>query len=376
MGRTLTHALFLSTALVFSGAGGLVLSPAVAIAQENPMVGGAAMFANKNIVENAVNSKDHTTLVAAVKAAGLVETLSGKGPFTVFAPTNDAFAALPDGTVASLLKPENKDQLTRILTCHVVAANAMSDAIQKMVADDNGAHPVKTVGGCEFTAIYKDGAISLKDGQGNVASVTITDVRQSNGVIHVIDKVLLPAPEGTMEKSEADTMDNKQAMAMDEKTVEVGGAAMFPSKNIVENAVNSRDHTTLVAAVQAAGLVDTLQSPGPFTVFAPTNAAFDKLPAGTVDTLLKPDNKATLTKVLTAHVVAGKLSGTDLMKKARRHGGRFNMMTVSGDALTAMIKGRSLYIFDEKGGAGRVTIADVNQSNGVIHVVDEVLLPR
>jgi uncharacterized surface protein with fasciclin (FAS1) repeats len=131
----------------------------------NPMVGGAAMFEDKNIVENAVNSADHTTLVAAVQAAGLVETLQGEGPFTVFAPTNDAFAKLPAGTVETLLKPENKDQLVKILTCHVVAANALSDAIMKMVDDDKGAHPVKTVGGCEFTAMYEGDKIMIKDGR-------------------------------------------------------------------------------------------------------------------------------------------------------------------------------------------------------------------
>jgi uncharacterized surface protein with fasciclin (FAS1) repeats len=159
---------------------------------KNPKVGGAAMFEDKNIVENALNSKDHTTLVAAVKAAGLVETLMGKGPFTVFAPTNDAFAALPAGTVENLLKPENKEMLTKILTCHVVSANAMSDAIGKMIADDKGMHPVKTVGGCEFTAMMEGDMIAIKDGNGGVAKVTIADVKQSNGVIHVIDKVLLP----------------------------------------------------------------------------------------------------------------------------------------------------------------------------------------
>lgn len=159
---------------------------------ENPMVGGAAMFADKNIVENAVNSKDHTTLVAAVKAAGLVETLQGKGPFTVFAPTNEAFAALPAGTVENLLKPENKDQLTKILTCHVVGAKAMAADIKKMVDDDKGAHPVKTVGGCTWTAKYEGDKVMVEDENGNVANVTIANVEQSNGVIHVIDKVLLP----------------------------------------------------------------------------------------------------------------------------------------------------------------------------------------
>lgn len=156
----------------------------------------------------------------------------------------------------------------------------------------------------------------------------------------------------------------------------VGGAAMFADKNIVENAVNSKDHTTLVAAVKAAGLVDTLQTAGPFTVFAPVNAGFDMLPPGTVDSLLKPENKDTLTKVLTAHVIAGKLSSSDLMRKAKANGGRYNMQTVSGDSLTAVIKGKNLYIFDESGGAAKITIADVNQSNGVIHVVNHVLLPK
>lgn len=157
----------------------------------------------------------------------------------------------------------------------------------------------------------------------------------------------------------------------------VGGAPMYETKNIVENAVNSKDHTTLVAAVKAAGLVDTLMGPGPFTVFAPTNDAFAALPAGTVETLLKPENKATLVKILTAHVVAGNLSGEELMRKARASkDGFFNLMTVSGDALSAQVKGRNLYIYDEMGNAARVTIADVNQSNGVIHVVNKVLLPR
>ena len=171
----------------------LLAGSALAALAANPIVGGAPMFAEKNIIENAVNSADHTTLVAAVKAAGLVETLQGAGPFTVFAPTNDAFAALPAGTVETLLKPENKDQLVKILTCHVVAADAMSDAITRMVADDGGAHTIKTVGGCEFTAMVSGDTIEIKDGQGNIADVTIADVQQSNGVIHVIDKVLLPA---------------------------------------------------------------------------------------------------------------------------------------------------------------------------------------
>lgn len=156
----------------------------------------------------------------------------------------------------------------------------------------------------------------------------------------------------------------------------VGGQEMFPTKNIVENAVNSADHTTLVAAVKAAGLVETLQGAGPFTVFAPTNSAFAKLPAGTVETLLKPENKDMLTKVLTYHVVAGRVSGMDLKKMIKSGNGKATMKTVSGGTLTAMMKGKAVVLKDEKGGESTVTIANVYQSNGVIHVVDTVVLPN
>ena len=155
----------------------------------------------------------------------------------------------------------------------------------------------------------------------------------------------------------------------------VGGAAMYSSKNIVENAVNSKDHTTLVAAVKAAGLVDTLMSPGPFTVFAPTNAAFDKLPAGTVDTLLKPENKGMLTSVLTYHVVAGTMTSTDIAAAIKAGGGTATLTTVQGGTLIGRMMGNKLVLTDAKGGRSTVTIANVMQSNGVIHVVDTVLLP-
>ena len=182
----------LKTALRTLAVATVLSATAVTAFAANPKVGGAAMYENKNIVENAMNSKDHTTLVAAVKAAGLVETLQGKGPFTVFAPTNEAFAALPKGTVETLLKPENKAQLTKVLTCHVVAADAMSTAIEKMIKDDKGTHDVKTVGGCVLKAKESMGKITLTDEMGGVAHVTIADVKQANGVIHVVDKVLLP----------------------------------------------------------------------------------------------------------------------------------------------------------------------------------------
>jgi uncharacterized surface protein with fasciclin (FAS1) repeats len=163
---------------------------------------------------------------------------------------------------------------------------------------------------------------------------------------------------------------------MSEKTVTVGGAPMYPSKNIIQNAVNSKDHTTLVAAVKAAGLVDTLSGPGPFTVFAPTNAAFAKLPAGTVDTLLKPENKATLTKVLTYHVVAGRLTAASLMKAIKEGEGTAKLKTVAGEDIVVRDAGSGkLTITDAKGDVADVTIANVLQSNGVIHVIDTVLLP-
>jgi uncharacterized surface protein with fasciclin (FAS1) repeats len=166
------------------------------------------------------------------------------------------------------------------------------------------------------------------------------------------------------------------SFAQMEKTVMVGGAAMYPSKNIVENAVNSKDHTTLVAAVKAAGLVPTLQGAGPFTVFAPTNAAFDALPAGTVDNLLKPESKAALTGVLTYHVVAGKLTVSELAKLIKAGNGTAELKTVAGGKLLVMMKGKKIVIKDESGTEAYVTIKDVNQSNGVIHVVDHVLLPK
>lgn len=161
-----------------------------------------------------------------------------------------------------------------------------------------------------------------------------------------------------------------------QKTVMVGGAEMYPSKNIIENAVNSKDHTTLVAAVKAAGLVETLQGTGPFTVFAPTNSAFDKLPKGTVETLLKPENLKMLQTILTYHVVAGKMSAADIVNAIKTGNGKAFLKTVSGGILTAWMKGKKIYITDEKGGMSEVTIADVNQSNGVIYVVNSVLLPN
>ena len=169
-------------------------------------------------------------------------------------------------------------------------------------------------------------------------------------------------------------MDTAQS-ASSGRTVMVGGAAMYPNRTIVANAVNSRDHTTLVAAVQAAGLVDTLSGPGPFTVFAPTNAAFERLPAGTVETLLQPQNRQMLTSVLTYHVVPGRLTAADLMRQIRAGGGMARLTTVAGGALTARMMGNSIVLTDARGGTATVTQADVLQSNGVIHVTNAVSLP-
>ena len=184
--------------------------------------------------------------------------------------------------------------------------------------------------------------------------------------------VLLAAASITLASQQA----HAQMNSMDNSNPMVGGAAMFKAKDIVDNAVNSADHTTLVAAVKAAGLVDTLKSKGPFTVFAPTNAAFDKLPAGTIETLLKPENKRMLTTILTYHVVPGQFDSKAIMKRIKAGHGKAWFKAVSGGTLTAWMDGNVLVLTDEKGGQSRVTIADVYQSNGVIHVVDAVLLPK
>ena len=181
------------------------------------------------------------------------------------------------------------------------------------------------------------------------------------------------AQDGGMEMKKDKKMMKKEKMMMETKMV--GGAEMYPNKNIIENAVNSKDHTTLVAAVKAAGLVETLQGEGPFTVFAPTNEAFAKLPKGTVESLLMPENKAKLQAVLTYHVVAGKVSAMDLMKKIKDGKGKAELTTINGGTLTAMLKGKKVQLKDAAGTISTVTIADVNQSNGVIHVVDTVVLP-
>ena len=302
------------------------------------MVGGTMMIRSRDIVDNAVLASNVTTVVAAVKVAGLVDTLKSAGPFTVFAPTNAAFVKLPIGTVATLLKPENKSQLVDILTYHVVAGRYKT-------ADLKDGMTLATVEG-KTLSIKKDGMKIWINGS---AMIETPDVISSNGVTHVIDTVLLPP--------------SKSAYMTD--GVEVGGALMVRSLDIVDNAVNASNVTTVVAAVKAAGLVDTLKGAGPFTVFAPTNAAFVKLPIGTVATLLKPENKSQLVDILTYHVVAGRYKTADLKDG-------MTLATVEGKTLSIKKDGMKIWI----NGSAMIETPDVISSNGVTHVIDTVLLPK
>ncbi len=266
----------------------------------------------KDIVDTAVSAGSFQTLVTAVKAAGLVETLKGEGPFTVFAPTDDAFAKIPKETLSALL--EDKEALTAVLTYHVVPGKVLA----KDVIELNAA---KTVNGQEAAITVNDGKVRIDD-----ANVVKTDINCSNGVIHVIDTVIMP-------------------------------------KDIVEKAASIDVFSTLVAAVKAAGLVDTLKGEGPFTVFAPTNDAFAKLPEGTVESLLKPENKARLVDILTYHVVSGKVLAEDVV-------GLKSAKTVQGQAIRIKVNDGKVMLNDSN-----VIKTDVITSNGVIHVIDNVLLP-
>ena len=277
----------------------------------------ATATAKSTIVETAVAAGSFKTLVAAVQAAGLVETLNGTGPFTVFAPTDEAFAKLPAGTLEMLLKPENKAKLAAILTYHVVPGAVKAADVVKL-------KNAGTVNG-QRVDIKVDGAKVQVDG----ANVVTTDIACSNGVIHVIDTVILPV-DGT----------------------------------IVDVAAKNGSFNTLVAAVKAAGLVETLSGKGPFTVLAPTDAAFAKLPAGTLEMLLKPENKKQLVDILSYHVVPGVAAYSDAVVKMTE------VPTVLGSPIAVKVVGGKVML----NGATVVT-ADVEATNGVIHVVDTVILP-
>ena len=287
----------------------------------------------KTIVDIAVEDGRFTTLVAAVQAADLVDTLSSEGPFTVFAPTDDAFAALPEGTVDALLT--DIPALTDILLYHVVAGKVMAADVVGL--DGQSA---ETVSGKSIDIKVDMGNVYLNE---NV-KVIITDIEASNGVIHVIDTVLLPPSD--------------EAMSED---------AMMDKMDIVDTAVADGRFTTLVAAVQAAELVETLKSEGPFTVFAPTDDAFAALPAGTLDSLLLPENKQQLTDILLYHVVSGKVMAADVVGLD----GQSAETALAGKSFSIKIDGDKVILNDSV----NVIITDIETSNGVIHVIDEVLLP-
>ena len=269
----------------------------------------------QDIVDTAVANGSFTTLAAALEAAGLIETLKGEGPFTVFAPTDEAFAKLPAGTVENLLKPENKDELIKILTYHVVPGKLNANAVRL-------ASELKTVQGFPVDITDKEGDVFV-DG----AKVVLPNVKAANGIIHVIDTVLLP------------------------------------KADIVDTAIADGRFTTLAAALTAAGLVDTLKGEGPFTVFAPTDEAFAKLPAGTLEELLKPENLQTLTEILTYHVAPVKLPAAEVVKQTE-------ITTVNGLPVLVKVQDGKVFI-----NGAQVVIADVKAGNGIIHVIDSVILP-
>jgi transforming growth factor-beta-induced protein len=279
--------------------------------------------APKDIVDTAIADGRFTTLVTALQAAGLVDALKGEGPFTVLAPTDDAFAKLPAGTVEDLLKPENLETLKNILLYHVIDGKFMSADVMSLESAD-------TLSG---------ESIKIKEDMGNVyvndAMVTIKDIETANGVIHVIDTVLLPPA--------------KQA-------------------DIVDTAVADGRFTTLVTAVQATGLVDTLKGEGPFTVFAPTDEAFAKLPAGTLESLLTPEGLETLKNILLYHVLPGKFMAEDLVKLD----GQMVDTELEGQQISISVKDGKVYLNDTV----QVIITDIEVLNGVIHVIDAVLLPE
>lgn len=273
----------------------------------------------KTIVETAVAAGNFGTLAAALNAADLIDTLQGKGPFTVFAPTDDAFELLPEGTVQTLLKPENKALLTSILTFHVVSGNVLSGDVVKL---DNAI----TVNGQRVDIRFDE---KTKEVRINGAKVTTADIKCSNGTIHVIDKVIMPS-----------------------------------TKNLVETAIDAGGFDTLAAAVRAAGLAEVLTSDKPLTVFAPTDEAFAQLPEGTVEMLLKPENKAKLQAVLKYHVVQGRVFSDQALKAGEA-------TTLQGGQLHISVKDEVAYVNDAK-----LVATDVQASNGVIHVIDRVLLPK
>ncbi len=277
----------------------------------------ASYSAPQTIVQTAIEAGSFKTLVAAVQAAGLAETLSGKGPFTVFAPTDEAFAKLPKGTVENLLKPENRAALKNILLFHVVEGEAMAGSVVKM-------NSATMLNGQRAAVKVKGGEVMLDD-----AKVVKTDIKCSNGVIHVIDSVILPE-----------------------------------TRDILTVASEAGSFNTLAAAIEAAGLTEVLRGEGPFTVFAPTDTAFAKLPPGTVENLLKPENREKLRSVLLYHVVPGRVFADQAMKTSSAKTAQGTTVDLRAAAGTVIVDNAA------------VMSADIEASNGVIHVIDTVILPN
>jgi len=311
--------LFASAVITGAAATGAFAQCSSSAAADSPTITNASWqergSARRDIVDTAVNAGSFNTLAAALKAAGLVDALKSDGPFTVFAPTDEAFAKLPAGTVENLLKPENRAALQAILKYHVVSG--------KVLASD--------VAGLDHAETLNGQRVSISSSYGvrvNNARVTSTDIQASNGVIHVIDTVIMPSME-----------------------------------DVVDVAVGAGQFTTLAAALDAAQLISTLKGDGPFTVFAPTDAAFAKLPAGTVENLLKPENRDKLRAVLTYHVVPGRVYADQALEAG-------SARTVQGSEVRIRTGARGAYVND-----ARITSTDIQANNGVIHVIDSVILP-
>jgi transforming growth factor-beta-induced protein len=286
-----------------------------------------------DIVDTAVAAGSFSTLAAALTAADLVDTLKGKGPFTVFAPTDEAFAKLPKGALDDLLKPENKAKLAGILTYHVLSGEVMAAAVTTM-----DGKTAETVNGASIAIGVKKGVVTVDD-----ATVVTTDIKSSNGVIHIIDSVMMP--------KEADVVEDAEEVAL---------------VDIVDTAVAAGSFSTLAAALTAADLVDTLKGKGPFTVFAPTDEAFAKLPKGTLDDLLKPKNKAKLAGILTYHVLSGEVMASAVTTMDGK-----TAETVNGASIAIGVK-KGVVTVDK----ATVVTTDIKTSNGVIHVIDTVMMPK
>lgn len=342
-----------------------------------PASANAQSMSDKTIVEIAAGNENFSTLVTAVKAAGLAETLSGEGPFTVFAPTNEAFAALPDGLVAELVKPENKAVLQKILTYHVVAGNMKAADVVSAINDSKGNLAATTVAGTDFNVMLDMSKVKIKDGKGNVANVTATDIAGSNGVIHVIDRVLIPADvdPAMLLKKMGMGMDKMKAKATEGRVMQSTNRAADLGPTITDVASGNDNFKTLTAALGAAGLVETFDAVGEYTVFAPTDAAFDKLPDGTVNDLVT-NNKEKLKGILAYHVIPAKITAEQLVKAIKANKNYYVMQTLGGQTIVATVKGGNVQIIDAAGNRSTVVMTDVMASNGIIHAIDQVVMPK